>query len=133
MAGGFPTVFECVGSGQAVDLAFRFTEELGTTVLVGGSASAEGVDLSPTWVKELRVLGSYCYGYEEIDGERVRTFELVRRLVADGRLDLGNWVTHVFALEDHVPALEAAMGKGSGALKVVFTPLGPSGAGAGRS
>jgi threonine dehydrogenase-like Zn-dependent dehydrogenase len=133
VAGGFGTVFECVGSSPAVDLAFRFTEERGTTVLVGGSAYADGLDLSPTWVKELRVLGSYCYGYEEVEGERVRTFELVRRLVADGRLDLGNWMTHVFSLEDHVPALEAAMGKASGALKVAFTPLGPSGDGAGRT
>jgi threonine dehydrogenase-like Zn-dependent dehydrogenase len=131
--GGFPTVFECVGSTPAVDLSFRFTEEAGTAVMVGGSAYADGLDLSPTWVKELRLIGSYCYGYEEVDGERLRTFELMNRLLADGRLVLGDWVTHVFGLEDHVPALEAAMGKASGALKVAFTPLGPSGAGAGRS
>ncbi|HEY7281107.1 MAG TPA: zinc-binding dehydrogenase, partial [Actinomycetota bacterium] len=133
VAGGFPTVFECVGSPAAVDLAFRFTAERGTTVLLGGPTSANGLDLSPTWAKELRVLGSYCYGYEEVGGERIRTFELVRRMVADGRLDLGKWVTHVFALEDHGPALEAAMGKGSGALKVAFDPRRSSGAGAGRS
>jgi threonine dehydrogenase-like Zn-dependent dehydrogenase len=29
-------VFECVGSTPAVDLAFRFTAEGGTTDLVGG-------------------------------------------------------------------------------------------------
>jgi threonine dehydrogenase-like Zn-dependent dehydrogenase len=133
VAGGFPTVFECVGSSPAVDLAFRFTEERGTTVLVGGSTYATGLDLSPTWAKELHVLGTYCYGYEDVEGERVRTFELVRRMVADGRLDLGKWVTHVFALEEHGPALEAAMGKGSGALKVAFDPRRPSGAGAGRA
>jgi threonine dehydrogenase-like Zn-dependent dehydrogenase len=133
VAGGFPTVFECVGSPAAVDLAFRFTAERGTTVLLGGPTAANGLDLSPTWAKELRVLGSYCYGYEEVGGERIRTFELVRRMVADGRLDLGKWVTHVFALEDHGPALEAAMGKGSGALKVAFDPRRSSGAGAGRS
>jgi threonine dehydrogenase-like Zn-dependent dehydrogenase len=63
----------------------------------------------------------------------MRTFELVNRLVADGRLVLGDWVTHVFGLEDHVPALEAAMGKASGALKVAFTPFGPSGTRAGGS
>ncbi len=133
VAGGFSTVFECVGSSAAVDLAFRFTEERGTTVLVGGPTYANGLDLSPTWAKELRVLGSYCYGYEEVEGERIRTFELVRRMVADGRLDLGKWVTHVFTLEDHGPALEAAMGKASGALKVAFDPRRPSGTGAGRT
>jgi threonine dehydrogenase-like Zn-dependent dehydrogenase len=133
VAGGFPTVFECVGSSPAVDLSFRFTQERGTTVLVGGSTYANGLDMSPTWGKELHVVGSYCYGYEDVDGDRVRTFDLVTRLVADGRLDLGNWVTHVFGLEDHVPALEAAMGKAGGALKVAFTPLAPSGAGAGGS
>jgi threonine dehydrogenase-like Zn-dependent dehydrogenase len=133
VAGGFGTVFECVGSTAAVDLALRFTEERGTTVLVGGSAYQDGLDLSPTWAKELQVLGSYCSGYERIEGTTVRTFELVGRLVAEERLDLGKWVTHVFSLEDHVPALEAAMGKGGGALKVAFAPRGASGAGAGRS
>ncbi|HXJ66114.1 MAG TPA: hypothetical protein VNN79_20320 [Actinomycetota bacterium] len=62
----------------------------------------------------------------------MRTFDLVTRWAAEGRLDLGKWVTHTFALEEHGPALEAAMGKGSGALKVTFAPRRPSGAGAGR-
>jgi threonine dehydrogenase-like Zn-dependent dehydrogenase len=133
VAGGFPTVFECVGSTASVDLALRFTAERGSCVLVGGSAYQDGLDLSPAWVKELRLLGSYCSGYELWEGERVRTFELVTRWAAEGRLDLGKWVTHVFALEEHAPALEAAMGKESGALKVAFDPRRPSGAGAGRS
>jgi len=128
VAGGFATVFECVGATPAVDLAFRFTQERGTTVLVGGSAYAEGLDLAPTWAKELRILGSYCYGYEEVEGERIRTFDLLHRLVAEGRLRLGEWVTHRFALEDYAAALGAALGKGSGALKVAFEPAREPGA-----
>jgi threonine dehydrogenase-like Zn-dependent dehydrogenase len=133
VAGGFPTVFECVGSTSAVDLSLRFTQERGRTILVGGSAYQHGLDLSPAWVKELNIAGSYCSGYELWEGERVRTLELVMRLAAKNRLDLGKWVTHTFALEDYVPALEAAMGKGSGALKVAFAPPRSTGAGAGLS
>jgi threonine dehydrogenase-like Zn-dependent dehydrogenase len=54
-------------------------------------------------------------------------------LVADGPLDLGKWVTHVFALEDLARALEAARGKAGGALKVAFAPHRPGGVGAGGS
>src|SRR5262249_17486692 len=133
VAGGFPTVFECVGSSPAVDLALRFTEESGTMIEVGGPPYATGIAPSPPWAPALPGRGSYCYGYEEIEGERVRTFELVNRLVAEGRLDLGKWVTHIFALEELGPALEAAMGKGSGALKVAFAPNRPAGPGAGGS
>ncbi|HXJ66115.1 MAG TPA: alcohol dehydrogenase catalytic domain-containing protein [Actinomycetota bacterium] len=49
VAGGFPTVFECVGSTGSVDLALRFTAERGSCVLVGGSAYQDGLDLSPAW------------------------------------------------------------------------------------
>jgi threonine dehydrogenase-like Zn-dependent dehydrogenase len=83
---------------------------------------AGGLDLAPTWSRELEIVGSYCYGYETWEGERVRTFDLLIDLVSSGRFPLGDWLTHTFALEDHAAALEAAMGKASGAIKVAFRP-----------
>ncbi|MBI4260770.1 MAG: zinc-binding dehydrogenase [Actinobacteria bacterium] len=122
VTGGFPVVLECVGNDAAVDLSFRMAEERGTVVLVGGSAYARELDLAPTWSRELEIVGSYCYGWERWEGERIRTFDLVLDLVRDGRLRPGEWVTHTFGLEEHPAALAAAMSKSGGALKVCFRP-----------
>lgn len=120
--GGFPTVFECVGSPEAIDLSFRMAEERGTVILAGVSGYAEGLDLAPTWAKELEVVGSFVYGYEVAEGRTVRTLEYLIQLLAEGRLRIGDWVTHVFPLEEYREALEVARSKASGALRVAFRP-----------
>jgi threonine dehydrogenase-like Zn-dependent dehydrogenase len=119
--GGFDLVFDCVGSPRSLDDAIRFTRSRGMTVLVGMPGIPKGVDWTTIWYKELRVLGTYAYGMEDFHGERLRTFELALRLIADRRVDLAGLVTHKFSLADYRQAIQTALFTGpQRSVKTVF-------------
>jgi threonine dehydrogenase-like Zn-dependent dehydrogenase len=120
--GGFDVVFDCVGSSATLDEAVRFTRAQGTTVLVGMPAIPKTVDWTTIWFKELNVRGAYAYGTEEYDGQRVRTFELALRFIAERRVDLRPLVTHRFPLEQYREAIRTALLTGPHrSVKTVFT------------
>jgi threonine dehydrogenase-like Zn-dependent dehydrogenase len=119
--GGFDLVFDCVGSSRSLDDAIRFTRSRGTTVLVGMPGIAKGVDWTTIWYKELQVLGTYAYGMECFQGERLRTFELALRWLAEKRINLDGFVTHRFLLPDHRRAIRSALFTGpERSIKTVF-------------
>ena len=121
--GGAHVTFECVGSSRSIEDALRFTRPGGRVVLVGLAAVPRGVDWTPIWLKELELRGTFCYGYETLEGRRVRTIALALELMAAGRVDLTPLVTHRFPLERWREAVEAASRKGaSRAIKVVLQP-----------
>ncbi|HZT79982.1 MAG TPA: zinc-binding dehydrogenase [Gemmataceae bacterium] len=119
--GGFDVVFDCVGSAGTLDDALRFTRPRGTTVLVGMPAIPKTVDWTTIWFKELCVRGAYAYGVEEVNGERLRTFELALRLIGQRRVSLGPLVTHKFPLADYHKAVRTALQTGPHrSVKTVF-------------
>ena len=119
--GGFDLVFDCVGLPRSLDDALRFTRGRGRTVLVGMPAIPKTVDWTTIWFKELNVMGVYAYGMEDFRGERVRTFELALRFLAEGRVDLRPLVTHRFALADYKRAVQTALATGPNrSVKTVF-------------
>ena len=121
VAGGAEVVYECVGSSSTLDTAIRFTREGGTAVILGLAAVPEGVDWASVWLKEIAVAGSYVYGMEAWQGRRVRTMQLALELVAQGRVDLSELVTHRFPLSDYRRALSMASAKSRHRLvKAVF-------------
>ncbi len=123
--GGFDVVFDCVGSPDSLDDAVRFTQARGSTVLVGMPAVPKTVDWTTIWFKELRVLGTYAYGVEEVGGERLRTFELALRLLNQKRVDLAALVTHRFRLADYRRAVRTALFTGEHrSVKTVFALTG---------
>lgn len=123
IGGGADVTVDCVGSGRSIGDALWWARPGGTVILLGLAALPRGVDWTPIWLNELRLMGSYIYGVESYDGRRVRTMDLVLDWIARGRLDPAPLVTHRFPLSDYVGALTAAMGKShSQAFKVVFTP-----------
>ena len=75
-------------------------------------AIPDDVDWTSIWYKELKVLGTYTYGTEAWEGERIRTFELAIRLVQQMKGQLGALVTHRFPLRDYRQALDVAMHTG---------------------
>jgi len=116
--GGADVVFECVGTGAAVETALRIAKPLGR-VVIAGTVSGVSIDLAPIFAKELKVLGTFGCGYEVVDGKRRRTFDMALEILR--RRDLSPLLTHVFALEDYKRALWAAINKEeSGAIKVAF-------------
>lgn len=123
---GFDVIYDCVGTTQTLDDAFRMTRPGGTVVLIG-TASRQKVDWSLVWHRELSVRGVAYYGDEDVP-DRARV-EAGRRRAFDVALDVlsevrpGHLVTHVFPLDEPVPALAvAAGGPTTGAVRVAFAP-----------
>ena len=111
VSGGAAVVYECVGSAASLDTAVRFTREGGTAVMLGLAAIPKGIDWTSIWLKELAVHGSYAYGVETWQGRRVRTFQLLLELMAEGKLDLSTLLTHRFSLSEYRKALATATQK----------------------
>jgi threonine dehydrogenase-like Zn-dependent dehydrogenase len=119
--GGFDIVFDCVGSAKSLDDAIRFTRSRGTTVLIGMPGIPKGVDWTTIWYKELQVLGTYAYGMEDFRGERLRTFELALRLIANHGMEFASLVTHKFPLAEFRRAIASALFTGAErSVKTVF-------------
>lgn len=119
--GGFDVVFDCVGSPRSLDDALRLTRARGTTVLVGMPAIPKTVDWTTIWYKELQVRGVYAYGVEDHEGQRVRTFELALRFLAEKRVNLAPLVTHRFPLIQYREAVRIALLTGQHrSVKTVF-------------
>ena len=73
------------------------------------------------WFGELTVRGSSGRGEEDFQGRRLHTYRLVHELMLACDTDLGNLLTHTFALDDYPAALAAAMDKGAHrSVKVAF-------------
>ena len=123
---GFDAVFDCVGSEQTLDDAFRMTRPGGTIVLVGTS-SDQKVDWSLVWARELTVRGTVYYGDEHVPpqarvpGGRRRAMATAVDILTDAQPS--HLVTHIFPLHRPVEALStAAAGPGAEAVKVAFQP-----------
>ena len=95
-------------------------EARGTIVKAGVHGPTFWED-TPLYFKELSLVGSNAFGFEEIDGVRQHGIAHYLDLVADGRVDLTGMLTHTFALDDWRNAFVAlATQDQSGAIKVAF-------------
>lgn len=119
--GGFPVVYDCVGSLDTLDQSFRFVRPRGRLVVLGCSAQIKNLDLTMLWARELDVRGFLGYGMETWDGKDIHTFEITRELLLRRPLPVDEIVTHAFPLDQYRDALAAAGNRRkSGAMKVVF-------------
>jgi threonine dehydrogenase-like Zn-dependent dehydrogenase len=121
--GGFPLIYDCVGTRESLDQSLRFASPRGRIVVLGCSAQVPKLDLTPLWSRELVVRGFLGYGVEHWDGRSLHTFEVTRELLLRKPLPVDQIVTHVFPLEQYQDALKAASNRRrSGAMKVVLKP-----------
>jgi threonine dehydrogenase-like Zn-dependent dehydrogenase len=121
--GGFPVIYDCVGSRESLDQALRFAGPRGRVVVLGCSAQIPKLDLTFLWARELDVRGFLGYGLESWDGRKIHTFEITRELLLRKPLPIDKIVTHVFPLDQFREAVRAAADRRrSGAMKVVFQP-----------
>ncbi len=119
--GGFDIVYDCVGKASTLRDGLRWTRAGGTVVLVGVELAPMHVDLTPVWYWEVDLVGVLGHGSEEWQGERVSTYDLVVRLLREGKLNLDGFVTHRFPLSQYRRAFTTAMNQArSHAIKVVF-------------
>jgi L-iditol 2-dehydrogenase len=115
LVGGFDVVYDCIGSGESLTDAMKFTRGRGTVVECATSTITV-VDTTPLWLAELTVVGCYGRCIEEFEGRRMHTYELTLELLRDGRLRLDGLLTHRFRLEDYRRALWTIVNRGSSAL-----------------
>ncbi len=123
VVGGFENVYDSVGSSESLDDAVRLARSGGRVVLLGAAYEAR-IDWTFVWFKELTIFGALAYSTENMEGKKQRTFEVARKLLEEGKVDLKGLVTHTFPLKDYKKALRAAMDKGSGErpIKVALAP-----------
>jgi threonine dehydrogenase-like Zn-dependent dehydrogenase len=121
--GGFPVIYDCVGSKESLDQALRFAKPRGRVVVLGCSAQIRKLDLTMLWARELEVRGFLGYGMETWDGRRIHTFEVTRELLLRKPIPVERILTHVFPLDQFREAVKAAANRRkSGAMKVAFQP-----------
>ena len=121
--GGFPLIFDCVGSPDSLDQALRYAAPRGTIVVLGCAAKIPKLDLTFLWYRELQVKGFVCYGLERFRHAERHTFQITHDLLLESGAPVQDMVTHVFPLAQYRDALSAAFNrKRSGSVKVLLDP-----------
>lgn len=121
--GGFPLVFDCVGSGQTLKQCLRYAAPQGRIVMLGCAAEIKKLDLTFVWARELDVKGFLCYGREEWRGGHAHTFQITHDLLVETGAPVSEMVTHVYPLGQVRDALSAAANRrSSGSIKVLLDP-----------
>lgn len=121
--GGFPLVFDCVGSAESLDQCLRYAAPGARLVVLGCAAKIPDLDLSFLWSRELEIKGFLGYGLEDWHGERKHTFEITLDLLAKTAAPVERMITHAFSLDDYRQGLSAAANRSdSGSIKVLLEP-----------
>jgi 2-desacetyl-2-hydroxyethyl bacteriochlorophyllide A dehydrogenase len=111
---GVDAVIETVGGAQNFDDSIAIARKRGTIVLVAGYYKPLEVNLSRIVWSEIKITGSNCYGYSGMTTD----FQAAIDLIAGGKVDATQIVTHRFRLDEIAKAFAVAADKGSGAVKV---------------
>ncbi|MEK9499707.1 zinc-dependent alcohol dehydrogenase [Gaopeijia maritima] len=106
--GGFPLIFDCVGSGQTLAQSLRYASPRGRIVMLGCAAELKKLDLTFVWAREIEVKGFTGYGRETFRGEERHTFDITHDLLIESGAPVEDMVTHVFPLAEARRALAVA-------------------------
>jgi threonine dehydrogenase-like Zn-dependent dehydrogenase len=121
--GGFPLIFDCVGSGETVKQALRYAAPRGRIILLGCAAEIRKLDLTFVWARELQVQGYVCYGLEDWRGGRAHTFDIVHELLLGTGAPVERMITDVYPLAQYRTALSAVSNRRrTGSIKVLLDP-----------
>ncbi len=112
-------VIESVG-GRAgtVAEAIGLVGRGGRIVVLGAFNQPMPLNLQSLMMKEVSLIGSFCYG----GGNREPEFATAARLTGRWRDELSTLTTHQFPLDDVATAFTTAADKGTDAIKVTLTP-----------
>jgi threonine dehydrogenase-like Zn-dependent dehydrogenase len=121
LGGGADVVIDSIGNESSLLNSLRLVKPKGTVVLIGFPSYVE-IDWTPIVVKEINIVGSYIFGFDDFEGERKRTLQVALDLITSGKVNVKDFVTHKFTLDDYKEALDVATTKSQyEATKVVFT------------
>jgi threonine dehydrogenase-like Zn-dependent dehydrogenase len=118
--GGIDVVYDTVGKQETFEVGTRVLKARGTLVKAGVHGPTWWED-TPLYFKEISMVGSNAFGFEELDGVRKHGIEHYLDLVHDGRIDLTGMLTHTYRLDDWRAAFTTlATQDQTGAIKVAF-------------
>lgn len=121
--GGFPLIFDCVGSEQTIKQALRYASVRGKIVLLGCAAEIPKLDLTFVWANELEIQGFQCYGDESWRGKTEHTFQITHDMLLETGAPVEDMVTHVYPLRQYREALStAANRRKTNSVKVLLDP-----------
>ena len=121
--GGFPLIYDCVGSRETLSQAMRYATPRGRIVMLGCAAEIPKLDLTFIWARELEVKGFVGYGTETFRGRERHTFEITHDLLLETGTPVHEMVTHVFPLGQYREALRTAGNRRrTGSVKVLLDP-----------
>jgi threonine dehydrogenase-like Zn-dependent dehydrogenase len=106
------------GAADTLADAIRVVQRGGRIVILGSFSEPKAVDLQRLMMKEVALLGSFCYGR----GNREPEFATAARLTGRWRDELTALTTHQFPLDQVADAFRTADDKTTGAIKVTLTP-----------
>ena len=118
--GGVQMIYDTVGSAETMEIGLRICDFRGKIVITG-VATPKRFEWTPLYFKEVSLIGSNGFGFEDFGGERKHAIEIYFDLIKDRGLDMTPMLTHRFPLERYSDALLAGRNKGkSKAVKVAF-------------
>ena len=103
----FDVVVDCTGSKSGLELALSLTRPRGTIVLKTTVAADHQLSMAKIVIDEISVIGSRC-----------GPFDKAINALKDGCIEVNQWITHRFAIESGLQAIEQAAAPES--LKVVL-------------
>jgi len=118
--GFIDVVYDTVGKQETFEVGSRVLKARGTLVKAGVHGPTWWED-TPLYFKELSMVGSNAFGFEEINGVRKHGIDHYLDLVESGQIDLTGMLTHTFTLDDWRDAfVTLATQDETGAIKVGF-------------
>jgi threonine dehydrogenase-like Zn-dependent dehydrogenase len=120
LMGGVNKVFDTVGHAPTMQMSLRLLKTGGFYGLIG-LAAIEKVDLTPLWFKEITMMGTLGYGMQNYKKKRVYTWDVAFELIREKKVNLEQYVTHKFRIEDYKEAIKVNVFKEKyGAVKTAF-------------
>lgn len=117
---GVRVVYNTVGTAESIEVSIRLAGPRSTVVLSGVDTPAR-FEWSPHYFKEINLVGSNAFGFEDFEGKRQHAIRHYLDLASAGRVDVTPILTHRFPLEKYRDAFLHAHDQGdSEAVKILF-------------
>lgn len=117
---GVDVIYDTVGSAETFEIGLRVAAPHARFV-VTGVAIPKRFEWTPHYFKEVELIGSNAFGVETFEGQRLHAMEIYLNLLAAGRLELPDLITHRYRLEDFQTAFLVTHAKiKSNAIKAVI-------------
>lgn len=115
---GVDYLFDTVASSETLETGIRIVKapikdssghkSTSGTIIVTGVSSPKRFEWTPWYFKEIRIIGSNAFAFEEYDGIKKHAYYHYFQFLEEGRVDPSEMITHKFSLSDYKKAFLCA-------------------------